>query len=204
MASVEAITKMPSRVIKWTGIILGTSMMIPLGAHAYMGGFSRYIADDFCTLGTLRKLGFLGSQTNWYMNWSGRFSFTFLVNLTQLAGSKLTPILPALTLVIWLVAVTCLILRWQRWLRNTRYIILAFALSGLVIFVTLEGAPNVYQSLYWQTGILTYTLPLVLLTFYLSWMHVFTDRVPENHAVLGQSLQADLQLSFSEDFQRPL
>lgn len=204
MASVEAIIQKPSRIIKWAGIILGTSMMIPLGAHAYMGGFSRYIADDFCTLGTLRRLGFFGSQTNWYMNWSGRYSFTFLVNLTQLAGSKLTPILPALAVAIWLVAVTCLILRWQRWLRTTPSITLAFALSGLVIFTTLEEAPNVYQSLYWQTGMLTYTLPLVLLTAYLAWMHVFTDRDPgvssRSWAIPASGFAAIIFGGFSETY----
>ena len=179
MASVKAQTKMPSRIIKWAGIVLGVSMMIPLGVHAYMGGFARYIADDFCTLGTLRRLGFIGSQVNWYENWSGRFSFTFIVNLTQLAGPKLTPILPALALASWLLVVTCLILRWQRWLRTTTSIILAFALSGLVIFATLEGSPNVYQSLYWQTGMLTYSFPLILITSYLGWLLFFADGLPD-------------------------
>ncbi len=173
MKRVEAVITKPSRIVKWAGIVLGASMMIPLGAHAYMGGFARYIADDFCTLGTLRRLGFIGSQVNWYENWSGRFSFTFIVNLTQLAGPKITPILPALALASWLLVVTCLILRWQRWLRTTTSIILAFALSGLVIFATREGSPNVYQSLYWQTGMLTYTLPLILLTAYLGWLLFF-------------------------------
>ena len=162
----------------WAGIVLGALMMIPLGVHAYLGGFARYIADDFCTLGTLRRLGFFGSQVNWYENWSGRFSFTFIVNLTQLAGPKLTPILPALALALWLLAVIFLILRWQRWLQTTASIILSFALSGLVIYATLEGSPNVYQSLYWQTGMLTYTLPLILFTAYLGWLLFYADGLP--------------------------
>ncbi len=145
MAIVETPTNKPSRIIKWAGIILGISMMIPLGVHAYLGGFARYIADDFCTLGTLRDLGFLGSQVNWYENWSGRFSFTFTVNLTQLVGPKLTPILPVIALTLWLLVVTCFFLRLQHWQRTPRSIILAFALSSLVIFTTLEGSPNVYQ-----------------------------------------------------------
>jgi hypothetical protein len=179
MKSAAAVSKMTSRIIVWAGIVLGASMIVPLGVHAYMGGFARYIADDFCTLGTLRRLGFFGSQVNWYENWSGRFSFTFTVNLTQLAGPKLTPILPALALALWLLAVIFLILRWQRWLRTTASIILAFALSGLVIFATLEGSPNVYQSLYWQTGMLTYTLPLILLTAYLGWLLFYADGLPD-------------------------
>jgi len=181
MKSAEAVTKMPSKMIVWAGIALGASMMIPLGVHAYLGWFSRYIADDFCTLGTLRKLGFFGSQVNWYENWSGRFTFTFIVNLTQLVGPKLTPILPALALALWLLAASFLILRWQRWLQMSCSIILAFALSGLVIFATLEGSPNVYQSLYWQTGMLTYTLPLILLTAYLGWLLLFADGVPDKN-----------------------
>ena len=204
MASLETQTKSPFRIIKWAGIVLGVSMVIPLGVHAYVGGFARYIADDFCTLGTLRDLGFFGSQMNWYENWSGRFSFTFIVNLTQLAGPKLTSILPALALALWLLVVTCLILRWQHWLRNPRSIILAFALSGLVIFATLEGSPNVYQSLYWQTGMLTYTLPLILLSAYLGWLLFFADglqdKIPHSWAIPASGAATFVFGGFSETY----
>ncbi len=204
MASVEKQPKMPSRITNWAGIVLGVSMMIPLGVHAYLGWFSRYIADDFCTLGTLRTLGIVGSQMNWYENWSGRFSFTFTVNLTQLAGPKLTPILPALALALWLLVVTCLILRWQRWLRNPRSIILAFALSGLVIFATLEGSPNIYQSLYWQSGMLTYTLPLILLTAYLGWLLFFayglSDKIRHSWVIPASGAATFVFGGFSETY----
>ena len=179
MTGVEVQTKDPSRYLKWAGIVLGVLMMIPLAVQAYLGGFSRYIADDFCTLGTLRDLGIFGSQVNWYENWSGRFSFTFFVNLTQLAGPKLTPILPTLAIAVWLVVLSCLLLRWQSWYEAPRSFILAFALASLVIFATLNGSPNVYQSLYWQTGMLTYSLPLILLTAYMAWLLFVKDGLPD-------------------------
>ena len=204
MKRLEAVITKPPRIIKWAGIALGASMMIPLGAHAYMGGFARYIADDFCTLGTLRRLGFFGSQMNWYENWSGRYSFTFTVNLTQLAGPKLTPILPAIALALWLLVVTCLILRWQRWLRMSRSVILAFALAGLVIFATIEGSPNVYQSLYWQTGMLTYTFPLILLTAYLGWLLFYAGGLPDKsrhpRAILASGVATFVFGGFSETY----
>jgi len=181
MAGVEAQTKNPSQYLKWAGVVLGALMMIPLIVHAYLGGFSRYIADDYCTLGTLKNLGFLGSQLNWYNQWSGRYSFTFMVNLTQLAGPKLTPWLPALAVALWVLSVLCLFLQWQRWFEAPRSIILAFAPSTLVVFTTLHGSPNVYQSLYWQTGMLTYSLPLILLTAYMAWLLFVNDGLPDNN-----------------------
>src|SRR5690606_24061556 len=40
----------------------------------------------------------------------------------------------------------------------------------LLVFGTLESTPDLGQSLYWQTGMVTYLLPLVILTGYAGWL----------------------------------
>jgi hypothetical protein len=40
-------------------------------------------------------------------------------------------------------------------------------LAGFVVFATANSSPNVVQSCYWETGLLTYTSPLILGTVYL-------------------------------------
>ena len=45
--------------------------------------------------------------------------------------------------------------------------LLKYALAAVA---TLQTAPDLPQSLYWQTGMLTYLLPLVLATFLLGWI----------------------------------
>lgn len=151
----------------WAAAVIGA---VPLAAAASMGFFSRYIADDFCTAGTLRRLGFWESQSNWYLNWSGRYSFTFVATGLNLLGPGITPWLPLAALVAWLGAGVYL---FRSWIADGDRLVsraVPFALSALLLFFTLEGAPNLYQSLYWQTGMLTYALPLVLGTLYLGWL----------------------------------
>jgi len=65
---------------RWVGIAL---LGLPLLTIGYMGLSARYLADDYCTAGTLRELGLLGSQRHWYVHWSGRYAFTLAVNLVH-------------------------------------------------------------------------------------------------------------------------
>ena len=65
-----------------------------LAAHAYVGLFARYMADDYCTAGTVRTAGLLETQRHFYLAWSGRFSFTWTVSLVELLGTGVVPYLP--------------------------------------------------------------------------------------------------------------
>jgi len=141
-----------------------------LATHAFLGGYSRYLADDFCTAGDVARLGFWGAQSNLYQTWSGRFSFSFVIALTHLLGPGITPFLPAAMLVLWLAASTFLMHQWiSRWVEAGKWIF-PLMLASVSIAVVLTCSPNIYQSLYWQTGMLTYLFPLVLLTAYLGFL----------------------------------
>jgi hypothetical protein len=130
----------------------------PLLAHAYVGLFTRYMADDYCTAAALRLSGLLGMQRHFYVEWSGRFSFTLTVGLVETLGTAVVPYLPAALLASWLAALT-----WAAegfGLRRPA----AFLLAELIVFATLDdNKGGVYEALYWQTGSLTYALPLVIL-----------------------------------------
>ena len=144
-------------------------IFMPIGLHAYTGLFSRYLADDYCTASTLRNLGFFGSQIDWYNNWSGRFSFTFTINLTQIVGPGLTPFLTTILLILWLATLSYTINWIIRRLGWRSSLLFSFLLSELILYSVLESTPDIYQSLYWQTGIITYALPLMLFTAFVGW-----------------------------------
>jgi Family of unknown function (DUF6056) len=131
-------------------------LAMPLAAYAYLGLFSRYAADDYCTAGQVVTRGLVGLEMQLYEAWSGRFAFTFIVGLVELIGAGATRVLPALAILAWAAAVAWAL---RRYLRLWQAIVLA----ELIVFVTLASTPDVGQSLFWQTGMLTYLLPLVLL-----------------------------------------
>jgi hypothetical protein len=139
-------------------------MALPLLVYAWIGSFARYTADDYCWAGVLRTEGFFSAQVSWYTAYSPRYAFTFLVNLVELAGPAIVPALPGLAIVVWVGVVT-----WSLCQFNLRRV-WAFILAELAALATLQTAPDLPQSLYWQTGMLTYLLPLVLATFLIGWI----------------------------------
>jgi hypothetical protein len=129
-----------------------------------VGSFARYTADDYCWAGVLRTEGFLNAQVWWYAGYSPRYAFTFLVNLVELAGPGIVPTLPAFAIAVWLCTLT--------WTAKQFGLatIQALVVAELAAFAALQTAPDLPQSLYWQTGMLTYVVPLVLATFLIGWI----------------------------------
>ncbi len=143
---------------------LAAPLCAALLAHAYVGLYSRYWYDDFNTAAVLRDRGFLGSQHYWYMNWSGRFSFHLAVNLFESAGPWVVSLLPLAALSAW-VAVTAWAVYGGAALLGLPGRARSALLSALLlVYATVESTADVVQSLYWQTGVLTYLAPLILFT----------------------------------------
>src|SRR5207245_10862434 len=87
----------------------------------------------------------------------------------RLAGPAMGPALPAAAILVWLVVLTWTFAQFG--VGKLR----AFVLAEVAAFATLQTAPDLAQSLYWQTGMLTYLLPLVLATFLVGWIRRAID-----------------------------
>jgi len=144
--------------------VFGVALALPLMVYASIGSFARYVADDYCWAGVLRTEGFLKAQAWWYLGYSPRYAFTFLVNAVELAGTAIVPVLPSLAIVMFVTTLTWTIAGFG--LRTMSAVVLA----ELAAFAVFQTAPDLPQSLYWQTGMLTYLLPLVLATFLIGWI----------------------------------
>jgi hypothetical protein len=143
-------------------------------AHAYIGSFSRFVSDDYCTAAAVHNRGFWDAQEYWYTTWSGRFSFTLAMSTVHLLGSQLVPFLPALTIGVWVAALAWSISQLAHTASIPQPAIVSFLLAELIIVSTLATTPAVYQSLYWATGSVTYLLPLLLLSLYIGLLCRFT------------------------------
>jgi hypothetical protein len=185
-------------IMALTAITAG-SLLCVLLAHAYVGYFARYVADDFYTAAVLRDRGVIGSQIYWYIRWTGRFSFTLAVNLAELFGPKIVSYLPGLTLGAWLLVLSWpiyqlgIILHWRHPRTG------AFVTALLMIFATIDGLPNLYQDLYWQTGIMTYQAPLISLAFLVGLLIWFERhrKQPEQAAFFQRKGAFPIALTFA-------
>ena len=86
-----------------TGVLLA-GLLAVIGAHAYIGSFSRMMADTYCYAANVGTYGLLGAQRIWYTGWTGRYAFNFAESLTGRLGPGIVPLLPAAVLLAWLLA----------------------------------------------------------------------------------------------------
>jgi hypothetical protein len=145
-----------------TGLLL--AFLVPTVAFAYPAVFARYVADDYRTASTLLERGFIGAQQAWYLTWSGKFTYILLIDALAWLGPWTVPLTPLVLLPAWVFASTAVLRALVARIGAPR--ISAVLLALVLITTTLGGAPQLWQSLYWQTGSVVYTVPLILATIY--------------------------------------
>ena len=150
--------------------VLCVILALPLATYASVGAYARYTADDYCWAGVLRAEGFFRAQMLWYTGYSPRYAFTFLVNVAELAGPAIVPFLPTLAILVWVGVLAWMFRQLDVRLGLISDQVAALLLAELVALAALATAPDLAQSLYWQTGMLTYLLPLVLMTAFVGWV----------------------------------
>src|SRR2546428_9277757 len=141
--------------------LLVAATAITLATYAWRGVYARYIADDYCTAAILASRGLWSSQEYWYEAWSGRYAYTFAIGIAEQFGPRAVMILPLLAISAW----TAIAVRSAQW---------AAALA--IVYATIDGAPDIFRSLIWQTGMLTYVVPLILTT---AWCAAYIRRQPD-------------------------
>ncbi|MFN3742701.1 MAG: DUF6056 family protein [Anaerolineales bacterium] len=145
------------------------TLLISLVVFAYMGYYSRFIADDYCYAAKLEQTS-LPENLIWrYRNAPGGDRFThplFLELVVALGGWDGLRFLPAALIGIWLFGLTL----WGHHL--FRRSSLPSSSLGLLccwlIFYALWQAPQRYQILYWPSSSIPHFAPLALLPLLLA------------------------------------
>lgn len=137
-------------------------MLSALALYAYLGTFTRYMADDYCSAAALKKEGFWGAQAYWWQNWSGRYSFSFVVSLVEMLGLKIVPVLPGVAIALWLFSVVWGCLPLLKNLKVSHAIAGALFLASVALWSTYRSIDDYPQIVFWQTGILTYPVSIIL------------------------------------------
>ncbi len=150
--------------------VLIAAMLAALAAYALHGWYARYVRDDYCTAISVRDRGVVGSMVFFHNTWSGRFSYYLVKGSLETIGPVTARVVPALLIAGFLAAAVF----------TTRSLLAGAA----VTFAAFAASPDVLAwggPLTWETGSITYTLPLILYTL---WFGLF--RSPSlKRAVLG-------------------
>lgn len=176
--------------------IMVVVLAAPLALHAYAGTFSRYLGDDYCDAAIFRREGLVGAQKYFYDNWGAVPTTIVAMALTDPGGLRLARMLPALALSAWVALlawavypVTTRLARYGRWL-------LALCFAELVVFATIEDAPNVIQSIYLRIPMLAYTCPIVGLSAYAGFCVRAASRTASTPRLVASGLIAFVVGSF--------
>jgi|GEM_PF-1151292 len=171
---------------KFKRVILDIGLIAIFGGlllFTYLSVYNRYWADDWCYNADLRTKGFMQTLAGYAYDVTytpSRYSVTIFAGLLQVFQVSGVQWMTPLTIWFWVAG-----LIWLFW--NVARLaglqphdqtqgglvapLIAF-FSALIVYFSIDLTPHLYQSLYWRTGLLTYTTPLMLTT----WVFVLITR----------------------------
>ena len=150
---------------------------IVLLIYSYVGTFSRFMADDFCSINDAHRYKMLRYIWHWFNNWGGRYSAIASDELLVHIGPIGVRYMPFFVLLIWIIfaTFTTFVLLQKNIFKNITPT-LASALSILVIYVLVSLSPDVQTVFYWWNGMRTYIPPLIFSAFHVSLIYWVLDR----------------------------
>lgn len=191
----------------WSSLPIIVFAVLALAGFAYLGNYTRFMADDYCSAYVAQRFGLLRSIWYWYITWSGRytaFGFDWLI-LTRTFGPYGAHLVPPLAIAIWIAANIAAIyfgLKSMAPLSSTWSV--AAALGASFTLTAIALSPDIAQSFFWLNGMRSYSLPLVIASVYVLLFQWIMPRLKSNRAVLWMCISAFLLMfangGFSETY----
>jgi hypothetical protein len=167
----------PQSILFRTVLGIGTvSMTVALGSFAYLGTFTRYLADDYCEAVQVNSGSLLQALIERYETSSDRYSNLLFVALSEFVFPHNVEILPAVMIVLWTAALTWLVFEARRMLGLHWHFLIDLFLAGLLAFFSILQAPNRFQTIYWRSAMATHFAPLVYLTAFTAFLLMLIRR----------------------------
>ena len=153
------------QVMAW---FLALLALVPALLFAYMGQFSRLMADDYCNMALGKEYGAIGFMIRARGLWAGSYSNYFLRGLLSTIDVPIPSVFPIFIIGFWMIALTWFFLLILGRLSFTKsWLAVALTFAACVVTATINGLHS-QQSYFWFAGSVAYTLPLAILVFYIS------------------------------------
>ena len=136
-----------------------------LGLYVYIASLMRPIGDDYCISARLIGYDPLTASLIKYWYTSNRFSNQFMAWFTDLFGARGSAVFAVGLLALWLLGLAWLLYEAARALRVQWNVWTGFLLVELIVLLSYYTSSNLFQSVLWRPGAMTYYLPLVAYAF---------------------------------------
>jgi hypothetical protein len=157
----------PAAIARFDIVFLtaGLSFLFALAAYAYLGSFSRYIADDYCEAVRVTTVSPIQAVINRYSDGAfrsaNRYSNILFVGFSEMLGENSIPITTVAMVVLWTVGLIWLVHEIRKYNRVEWTPLVDVFLGSLIAFMSLLQAPNLFQTVYWRSSMMTHFAPLV-------------------------------------------
>ena len=188
-------------------LLLMTGMLAFLAAIAYLGTFTRYMADDYCESYITKAYSPLGAVINRYEDgqWraANRYSNLLFVGvIEELLGKQNLQIMPVVLMFLWVIGLVYLVRQVRQVAGIQWHIYMDIFLGVALAFFSILEAPNRFQTFYWRSSMATHFVPLVFLNFLLAFLFSRTqsnkEASPSVWAVIGLFFASFMIGGFSE------
>ena len=146
------------------------AMLAYLAAVAYLGAFSRYMADDYCEAASMQSSTPLRAVMDRYEagEWraANRYSNLLLAGvLESLLGLRSVAIILPLMVILWSVGLIYLVRQVRKLAGIEWHFLMDMFFGALLAYLTILEAPNRFQVIYWRASMESHFAPLVFLNF---------------------------------------
>jgi len=155
-----------SHYLFWFGCL---AMGAVLAVYAYLGIFSRYMADDYCLLLNMQSADIFTASWNKYLFESNRFSNLFVLGFWELFPGNIA-FVPVLHVVLWVVGLYWLLSELNKLFGLKLPMPVLLLVAETLALFSFFTTPNVFQILYWRPGQVSYLTPIVFFTLIAAWL----------------------------------
>lgn len=150
------------RGVSFLFLLGALSACVPLSVYAYLGTFSRYLADDYCASTYLfTSQNILEATLRAYSLWANSYSRLMFSQLIELGGVNGIRLMAGVEITVWALLLAWMFFELGKLLRIQIPAAGYAWLACMAIALSLYQTSALYQILYWRTGLIPYSLPLL-------------------------------------------
>jgi len=168
--------------LKWALSLGVTTTSIALALYGYLGIFSRYTSDDYCLSAFFLQENLINAMVERYLTSSNRYTNILFIGLSDtILGWYNVAILPALMLALFVLGLYLFLKEIGEMLQIKWSRLMVLFLSGLLVYLSITQAPDLYQTLYWRAGMTSHLAPIVFIPFLGAFLLKQIRNIREHH-----------------------
>lgn len=157
------------KIFRYTLVTCLIAMLIAIGMYAYLGVFSRYLADDYCEAVRVNNSSPFDAVFDRYSagatRASNRYSNLLFVGLSEMLGNNNMQVTIVSMILLWGAGLSWCVHEIRRYLKIDWFVPLDIFWGATFGFFSFLQAPNLFQSVFWRSSMMTHFAPLVLGSF---------------------------------------